>query len=226
MRTLKIIGSAALAVALAATTATAATFTFTEGNGQNRKLVADSVDLQDARSNAPGFDLGQSLTANDILQIHGRIVGAKDSFSYLFQMTEAFVVSFDLDGYQLAGNLIGSNGVDGFEQFSGLVGQNTRRGDPTPGADSKGVRFTLAGGGTTQSRTFQTDVLLGDDAFIFSGLGGVAYTLTVDGSVGPRKNAAALYDLKVAAIPLPATGLLLLTTLAGVGFIARRRKAV
>ena len=61
------------------------------------------------------------------------------------------------------------------------------------------------------------------ESLIFSGKGGVDYLLTVDGSVGPRTGAAALYDLKISAVPIPAALPLFLTALAGLGFVGRYR---
>ncbi|MEM9577877.1 MAG: VPLPA-CTERM sorting domain-containing protein [Pseudomonadota bacterium] len=200
---------------LSAVAASAATFTWTEGNGNNRKLVAGSIDLNDANSNTPGFDLG-AFTAADALQVHGRIVGSQDVFSYSFTMSQAFNVSFDLDGYALA--------LGGFESNSGLVGQKKRGGDPTPGEIMKGVKFTLTGGGSSESRSFATDILSGADPFILSGDGNTVYTLTIDGSVGPAAGKAALYDLRIAAVSVPAAGLLLISAVAGMGAMARRRK--
>ncbi|WP_300033816.1 VPLPA-CTERM sorting domain-containing protein [uncultured Roseobacter sp.] len=217
------IASTLLALSLTAGAASAATFTWTEGDGQNRKLVAGSVDLEDADPSTPGFELddgaGNPFGAGDTLQIHGRIVSAVDTFSYTFEMSRSFGVFFDLDGYQLADSAGGA-----YETNSGLVGQASRGGDPTPGLDSKGVRFTLTGGGTSVSRTFATDILAGDDPFLFTGLGNTRYTLTIDGSVGPQKNAAALYDLTITAVPVPAAGLLLLSAFGGLGVAARRRR--
>ncbi len=207
---------AAAALMLSAVAASSATYTWTEGNNDNRKLVAGSLDLEDASPGMPGFDLGD-FNSNDALQIHGRIVGSQDVFSYSFTMEKQFSVVFDLDGYFLD--------EGGFESDSGLVGQRRRGGNPTPGYSMKGVKFTLSGGGETESRSFVTDVLDGADPFIFFGNGGTEYTLTVDGSVGPQTGRAALYDLRVEAVPVPAAGLLLISAVAGMGVMSRRRKS-
>ena len=221
---LKSLSITTAAIALTASAASAASLTITEGNNDNRKMVWGSEDLEDANSGAPGFELG-TFGANDALQIHGRIVGARDAYTYTFEMEEDFNVLFDLDGY-----LLDADGVEGgvagaFQTLSGLVGQQTRAGDPVEGLDAKGVKFTLAGGGDTQSRSFVTFVLAGDSAFIFIGMANTQYTLTVDGSAGPNKGAAALYDLRIEAVPLPAAGWMLLAGLGGFAAMSRRKKS-
>lgn len=238
MKFLTTVAAAALALLVSLETASAATFTWTEGNNQNRKLVAGSYDLEDADESTPGFELDDlanvnptGFGANDILQIHGRIVSAVDIYTYSFSFQNSFKVEFDLDGYQLAENLISSNGITdendpdfGFETLSGLVGQDGRGGDPEAGLPKKGVKFSLIGNGQTIERSFKTDILDGANPFIFGGVGGVEYILIVDGSVGPRSGADALYDLRISAVPVPAAGLLLLTAVAGAGFMGRRRR--
>ncbi|MFL4470352.1 VPLPA-CTERM sorting domain-containing protein [Tateyamaria armeniaca] len=228
MKLISKIAASAIALALMAGGATAATFTFTEGNGHNRKLVAGSIDLNDANTSTPGFELDDlagvaaGFAPDDVIQLHGRIVSSQDVFSYTFAFAQGFKVEFDLDGYLLAAGFTSSDG-DQSEALSGLVGQNGRGGNPQVGLlPVKGVEFTLAGGGTSISRTFQTDVISGDP-FLFSGIGGVEYTLTVDGSVGPAVGADALYDLKISAVPLPAGGLLLLGGLGGLAALRRRK---
>ncbi|MEM6371206.1 MAG: VPLPA-CTERM sorting domain-containing protein [Pseudomonadota bacterium] len=220
-----------LALALMAGSATAATFTFTEGNGNNRKLVAGSMDLDDANTSMPGFELddlagvGAGFGADAVVQLHGRIVSSQDIFTYTFAFMQGFKVEFDLDGYLLASGFTSSDG-DQSEALSGLVGQDGRGGNPQSGLlPVKGVEFTLSGGGSTISKTFTTDVLAGSNPFIFSGTGGVEYVLTVDGSVGPAVGADALYDLKISAVPLPAAGLLLLGGLGGFAALKRRKRS-
>ncbi|MEM6890485.1 MAG: VPLPA-CTERM sorting domain-containing protein [Pseudomonadota bacterium] len=216
----------AIALALLAGGATAATYTFTEGDGNNRKLVAGSMDLDDADPSAPGFELddlvgaGDGLGADDVLQIHGRIVGSKDVFSFSYAVAEGFKVEFDLDGYLLAAGATSSDG-DQSEALSGLVGQAGRGGNPEAGLSPvKDVRFVLSGGGSTVSQTYQTDVLAGNP-LLFTGMGGVEYTLTVDGSVGSYARTDALYDLKISAVPIPAAGFLLLGGLGGLAAMRR-----
>ncbi len=218
--------SVVITSAIMATGASAATVTYTEGNGQNRKLVADSSDLED--SPIPGgFALG-SFESDDVLQLHGRIVSSQDVFSYTFAFSGAFNVEFDLDGYQLAAGLTSSDLVDpdsGYETLSGLVGQVAKGGNPVAGTTVKNVSFSLSGGGSTVSKTFVTDVLASNttDGFIFSGLGNVEYTLTVDGSLRPTSGAVALYDLKISAVPIPAAGFMLLGGLGGLAALRRRK---
>lgn len=218
---------------LAATSVAATTFTWTEGDGENRKRVADSTDLEDASNGSPGFDLnlsngGDAFAFDDKLQIHGRIVGARDTFSFDFEFGAGFTVEFDLDGYELAAGLIGSDGVSSYEQLSGLVDQDGRGGNPfvQDDPDGKFVKFTLTGGGSSESRTFQTNVLDGDDPFIFRGKANTRYTLTVDGR-SPRstKNFDALYDLTISTVPLPAGAWLMIGAFGGLAAMRRRKKA-
>ncbi|WP_108835507.1 VPLPA-CTERM sorting domain-containing protein [Tateyamaria sp. Alg231-49] len=137
-------------------------------------------------------------------------------------------MEFDLDGYQLAAGLTSSDLVDpdsGYETLSGLVGQVAKGGNPVAGTTVKNVSFSLSGGGSTVSKTFVTDVLASNttDGFIFSGLGNVEYTLTVDGSLRPTSGAVALYDLKISAVPIPAAGFMLLGGLGGLAALRRRK---
>ena len=222
MHAFTVIASVFLSMIVAVSAASAATYTWTEGNNANRKLVKDSRDLEDADPTAPGFELGDDFGSEDTLQIHGRIVSSQDTFSYNFSMATNFSVAFDLDGYILQeGNV--------FESNSGLVGQTTKGGDPTPGEITKGVRFILTDeGGNTQTLDYTTDILLGSgvDPFIFSGRGGEKYTLTVDGSIGPEIGAAALYDVKIAAaVPIPAAAWLFGSGLIGLVGAARRQRS-
>ncbi|MEQ3711187.1 MAG: VPLPA-CTERM sorting domain-containing protein [Tateyamaria sp.] len=214
--------SVVITSAIMATGASAATVTYTEGNGQNRKLVADSSDLED--SPIPGgFALG-SFESDDVIQLHGRIVSSQDVFSYTFAFSGAFNVEFDLDGYDLAAGLTSSDGTSS-EDLSGLVGQVAKGGNPVAGTTVKNVSFSLSSGGSTVSKTFVTDVLASNttDGFIFSGLGNVEYTLTVDGSLRPTSGAVALYDLKISAVPIPAAGFMLLGGLGGMAALRRRK---
>jgi len=223
---------AAVTTAMMSTCATAATYTFTEGNGNNRKLVAgaNQIDLEDANNSTPGFDIdglaGQTtgFGANDVVQLHGRIVSSQDVFSYTFAFAQGFKVEFDLDGYTLATDTNSSDGDD-TESLSGLVGQDGRFGNPKAGISAKGVAFTLTNTADNSfiTRPFTTDILDGEDPFIFAGLGGVEYTLTVDGSVGPQKGADALYDLKISAVPIPAAGFMLLGGIGGLAALRRRK---
>ncbi|MEM0950258.1 MAG: VPLPA-CTERM sorting domain-containing protein [Pseudomonadota bacterium] len=230
------LGIALVALVVAATSSSAATYTWTEGNGQNRKLVAGSTDLEDANPGSPGFELNAlafggtqddaaAFGFGDSLQIHGRIVSSQDTFSFKFSFNSAFRVLFDLDGYELADGLSSSIGTE-LEPLSGLVDQVARRGNPSDElGDEKAVRFILSGGaGPDQVRVFETNVLDGATPFIFGGEAGTEYVLTVDGNVQPTRNIDALYDLRIVAVPLPAAGLLLLGALGGLAAFRRHKK--
>ncbi|MEO9575075.1 MAG: VPLPA-CTERM sorting domain-containing protein [Tateyamaria sp.] len=223
MKSIAKFATTASVLAVMATGASAATYTFTEGNGQNRKLVAGSTDLND--SPVPdGIPLG-SFANDDVIQLHGRIVSSQDVFTYTFAFASAFKVEFDLDGYELATDLISSDGVSTFETISGLVGQVEKGGNPETGSTKKAVAFTLARTGSSVTKSFTTDVWHDNpsDGFIFSGLGGFEYTLTVDGSLQPTQSAVALYDLKISAVPIPAAGFMLLGGLGGLAALRRRK---
>lgn len=229
MNTKSILLAAGLSVLLSGAAA-AATFTFTEGNGQNRALVKDSIDLEDANNSAPGFDLNSetgvaNFSAGDVLQIHGRIVGATDTFTYAFTSSTAINVGFDFDGYDLdAGGSVAAG-------LSGLVNQQAVLGNEDLSVGGKGVTISLFDSstntqiGTTQS--FTSNIVSTTDAFgiIFGNVSAGSYHLIVDGSGGPKKGTPALYDLKVAAVPLPAPALLLLAGLGGLAVARRRKKA-
>ncbi len=202
-----------------ASAASAATYSFTEGNGQNRALVAGSTDLDDASGGGTGFILND-IGGGESLGIYGRIVGGVDRFT--FTSTSVFDVSFDFDGYDLDGG--GSVGAD----FSGLVDQNFATSSGQQGAaGGKGVTISLLDdlSNVVGSQFFITNVTTNTllDPTIFGGIGPGTYTLVVDGTDGPARRRAALYDIEVASVPLPAAGFLLLAGLGGL--VATRRKA-
>lgn len=221
------LAAAALGLALVSGAATAAPITngftlgfgFTEGTGQNRDFVAGTTDLEDAPDPNGTFDLG-TIVAGDVIGLYGRIVSAKDSFKFTFNAPGSFIVAFDLNGYDLDANKDGT--VDGTVTRSGLVNQSFAEGGAA--GSTKKVVFSLTGpGNVTETETRFTNLVAGDPGeVLFTGAGGM-YTLTVDGSQGPGKNIAALYDLNISAVPLPASILFLLGGLAGLGFVARRR---
>ncbi|MEM9972136.1 MAG: VPLPA-CTERM sorting domain-containing protein [Pseudomonadota bacterium] len=205
---------------MVAGSAGASTYAFTEGNGQNRALVAGSVDLEDASSGGDGFDLG-AYGANDVVGIYGRIVGAVDRFT--FSVSTMFDLQFDLDGYALdsGGSVAGG--------LSGLVNQTFATSGGSAGGDlSKGVTISLIDAltdGLVGSEAFATNLTSANllDPVIFGDVGPGTYTLIVDGRNGPNKGAPALYDLEVvAAVPLPAAGWLLICGLGGLALMRRR----
>ncbi|WP_424969440.1 VPLPA-CTERM sorting domain-containing protein [Dinoroseobacter sp. S76] len=217
---------AAAAMTLAfAGAASAATLTVTESQGQNRALVAGSVDLDDAADAGGGFDLnalnaGNAFTGGDDVQIHGRIVSSIDQFTIEF--SSAFNLDFDFDGYDLDAG--GSVAAD----LSGLVDHDVvlAGDDPVAVASGKEVTISLMDSmmNTVATETFFTNVSSAtqSDANIFSNIAAGVYTLSIDGTQGSATGVAALYDLKVSAVPLPASVLLLMGGLGGL--VAARRK--
>jgi len=167
----------ALAVGLVvAGSASAATYSYTEGNGQNRALIAGSVDLEDA-SGSTGFIL-DDIGGGESLGIYGRIVGSVDRFT--FTSHSAFDVRFDFDGYDLqAGGSVAAG-------LSGLVNQNyATSGGQNGTGGGKGVVISILDDlanvlGTKSFTTNVTsDTLL--DPVIFGGLGPGTYSLVIDG---------------------------------------------
>ncbi len=220
---------AAAAITLAyAGAASAATLTVTESQGQNRALVAGSVDLDDADDAGGGFDLnalngGNAFIGSDDLQIHGRIVSSIDRFT--FEVSTAFNLDFDFDGYLLDAG--GSVSAD----LSGLVDHDVvlAGDDPQLVASGKEVTISLIDSmmNTVATETFLTNVSSATtmDENIFSNIAAGTYILSIDGTQGSATGTAALYDLKISAIPLPAPALLLLGGLGGLVAARRKRSA-
>ncbi|MEM1077506.1 MAG: VPLPA-CTERM sorting domain-containing protein [Pseudomonadota bacterium] len=217
------IAAAAFTLAYAGA-ASAATLTVTESQGQNRALVLDSVDLDDAADSGGGFNLnalngGNAFTSSDDLQVHGRIVSSVDQFT--FEISSTFNLDFDFDGYLLdAGGAIGAD-------LSGLVDHDVvlAGDDPALVASGKEVTISLTDSMMNSvSETFFTNVSSATvmDSNIFSNMAAGTYTLSIDGTQGSATGVAALYDLKISAVPLPAPALLLLAGLGGL--VAARRK--
>lgn len=227
---------AVAALALSSSMVSAMTFTITEGNNQNRRTVVGSTDI-DVDSNGNGINLDalspSAFGRGDVIGIYGRIVSAVDKFTYTFSSDVGFNVGFDFDGYEVF-----SSGKDGPTEFvdeglSGLVDQSVvLSGDPDNANDSsdKKVIISLENTGTDEiiSKTFYTNVtsVTAVTASIFADLVGGSYKLTIDGRQGgDAKNVAALYDLRISAVPLPAGVILLLSGLGVLGVARLRRKS-
>ena len=72
--------------------------------------------------------------------------------------------------------------------------------------------------------TFTTDITGGASLLFSAGAGN--YVLQVDGSGAHAPgNGVGLYDIRISAVPLPASAFLLIAGLAGMGAMARRKKA-
>ena len=212
----------------------------TEGNNQNRRTV---VGTTDENKDAGTIDLA-TLEIGEIFGIYGRIVSAVDRFTFAFEATGAFEIAFDLDGYDVykTGDGSGANDNDPSNietvaaGFSGLVNQSFALGeDQSAGKD---VKFSLFKGGvqfgTDQIRT--TNVVAGaSDAerILFQSNEAGSYLLRIDGM---NEGTAALYDINISGfsapdptggpdpVPLPAGMVLIVSGIAGLGLM-RRRKA-
>jgi len=232
---MRVAGASALAVIAAMGAASAAMFTVgvTEGNGQNRDFVAGSIDLGDAPGGSGGFDLntilngGLDFSSGDVVGIYGRIVSATDRFVFNFTATEGFNVSFDFDGYDVDADQDGTAESAVIAGKSGLINQADLGKSLTEIAagagGNKAVTFTLmkSGGGSTV-RNFETNItsVTGDSRWIFGGDSG-DYTLEIAGT----SNVPALYDLEIAAVPLPFAGMLLGGALGGLALYRRTSRA-
>ncbi|WP_262875940.1 VPLPA-CTERM sorting domain-containing protein [Roseicyclus sediminis] len=118
-----------------------------------------------------------------------------DIDTYHFDADHAFTVSFIGNGLQSAG---GSPTFVGFVLWKHMGS------------------YSLAGG-----NVYATGTPAGREV-LYGSFGPGSYLLKVYGNFGQQ--APALYDVQVAAVPLPAAGLLLLGGLGALGFAARRRK--
>ena len=209
-------GVLALALAFAATSALTATVGYSEGS---RPQVAGTIDMGDTSSkeskafdlvgNAGGaFDGG--FGAGDSINLHGRIVSSVDNFK--FTATSSFVIEFIFGGYDLANG--GSVSASGFvsqtkvEKMATFVLKNM--------ADS-----------STVSTVYTTDITSADgnggSAMIFAG-GPGSYIFAIDGRPGPN-TPVGLYDVRISAVPLPASVFLMFAGLCGLGLLKRRTSA-
>ncbi|TFL18996.1 VPLPA-CTERM sorting domain-containing protein [Jannaschia formosa] len=200
-----LLAAGAAAIALAGS-ASAATVKLTE---TGRDQVAGTIVLSD-----PGaqYNLG-TVTATESAAAYGRVFASQDSYN--FQTTEANTeVNFVFGGLALQGG--------GTTAESGLL-----RTDPL--AAPKSVLFTLLNEtaptifNIVGSIAFDTPRTSGNPT-IFGGFGPGNYQLLVSGQ---GVSGGVLYDLEFSAapIPLPASVLLLLGAIGGLGVASRRKKA-
>ncbi len=195
------------AVVLAGSVANAATITYTEGV---REQIVDSVrvtggsnGVYDVSDTLPGFDLG-TVDADNSVNLHGRVTWKSDAYNFV--SNNVFDLSWIFDGYELA---------SGFVAASGFTESSIGR-DGAGAAD-----FTLINYDTGDS--YSTGILgtgiTSGNSVVFAGLSAGSYGLLISGA----SRAGSEYDLQLAAVPLPASALFLLTGLAGLGFARRRR---
>lgn len=191
--------AAALAVTLFAGVgiAEAATLKVTEGK---RPAVVGSSKIGDvfAPGGADGFDVG-SIDGN-VVEIYGRVTSAVDLYVYDFVTSGGVFIDFIFGGIET---------VNGPVDLSGLTGD-----------DGKDVLFELLAADDTvlASKLFKTDITDGD-ANIFTHFGAGEYSLRISGTTKQE----ALYDIRISAVPLPASVLLLLAGVGGLTVAARRK---
>ena len=188
--------------------AQAATIRVTEGN---RAQVAGTDPINDVfiPGSTDGYDFGNIDT--DTIEIYGRVTRAEDQYLFQFNAVSSFSISFIFGGYDL------ENG--GSVTASGWTGD-----------DGKEAIFSLLDGLGVEldAKTYTTDYTAGE-ALIFAG-GPGSYGLKIDG----QGRTEGLYDIRLLGltatsepqpVPLPATGLLLMGGVAGLGALRRRRRA-
>ena len=183
----------------------------TEGT---RPTVTGTVNIGgDAAGTPEGFSLSSLTAAGQSIDIHGRIVGSIDYFN--FTSTTSVLIEWIFGGYSTAGGFVPNSGF----VLEGSSGGNTVDISVyTP--DSSGVKIGALANPYSTNIT-STAGNGGTDA-IFALLAPGSYTLEIDNS-SPSK--AALYDIRVSAVPLPAGVVLLLSGLGVMGIARMRRKA-
>ena len=171
----------------------------------------------DATSGAPGFLLTDNANANgqanplsnvgDMILLHGRIVRAQDF--YTIDSDLPFKIEFIFGGYNLDdGTPVTDSGF--------TYDEGSDSGDNTS-------IFTLVG---VDSTTYTTEVLSpadnGGTSLIFLAAVAGEYQFKIDGRDMDPRNAAALYDIKITAVPVPAAVWMFGSAL--IGLVGLRRK--
>ncbi len=221
----------ALLVSAGSASATSLTGGITEG--KRDRVIGTTALGFDATPTPNGLALGGPLVAGDLFGIYGRIVSSQDLFELSFSSASSFEVLFDFDGYgteDTRKDKVGAVTRDGTQ--SGLMsvyGGNNNRFSPPPGPTGKEVRFSLIDRATNTvvgSKSYFTNLnsASGSSPLIFAAAAGT-YTLKIDGEIAPNKKASAFYDLNISVVPLPASVLLLLSGLAGLGLLGVRRRS-
>ncbi len=199
-----------IALALSAATASAMTVGFTEGK-RDRVLDTTVVNPTDATNSPPGFpltpDLGFGGTEARHIELFGRIVGAVDVFE--FTSTTSFVINFIFGGYDLHGG--GSVATSGFIR----EGNNNNTSDFELGVLNPNLSILQSVALTTNITSAAQN---GGNSEIFAG-GPGTFQLLLDGTGG-----AALYDIRISAVPLPAALPLFAGALGLIGLLGWRRK--
>ena len=201
----KLMCVAVLTIGIANTASAATVGAITEGR---RATVDGTLHIEmDAPGRPTGYALmgGAAIGAGDSFDIHGRIVGHRDFYS--FTAATDFTISWIFDGYYVGGTSVAD---------SGLVLEGARGGNKVKISlwDASGTRFDSI------EAKYRTDVTSGDP-MIFSTMSAGSYVMKIHSVARDPK--PALYDIRIEVAPLPATGLLLLAGLGALAFRRRRR---
>lgn len=196
------------AVSLAATASTAATLSYTEGK---RDTVLGSTKLGDVKGVNRAFDIGD-LGAGSSAYLYGRMVGAVDAYS--FSSAKGTKISFAFGGFETA---------SGIARTSGFVSLGAN-----PNTSVFRIRNAANPSEIVAERTFTsgiTSVYDNDESALIFSVGPGDYLFEINGrGQGNTGRTAALYDIEISAVPLPASSLLLLGGLGALGALRRKAK--